>query len=310
MAKDYTEEYVDINGISQYFLHYQANAKEVIIMVHGGPGIPNSYAAYKLIPHFDFCNVVYYDQRGAGKTGIKNKINSDELSLEIYIEDLRKTVQYVKEKYNTDKIFICGHSWGTLVGTHFIVKYPNDVTAYIGHGQMVDTASQDKSWFQFLKVAVMEKGNRQDMKKINSISNDFPLISLENYSKASTILEDLEMKYGYQHIKFLPIYQKSPLMKLKDMFQISKSLKIVKKVSEEAHFNYSVLNISEYKVPVYYILGRYDEWTTSTIAAEYFDKFEAPKKEIYWIENAGHFVDTDQPESFSQAIKEIITRSK
>lgn len=49
--KNFTQEFVDINGISQYFLHYSSSQEEVVIMLHGGPGLPNSYTAYALQPY-------------------------------------------------------------------------------------------------------------------------------------------------------------------------------------------------------------------------------------------------------------------
>jgi hypothetical protein len=45
MPKNFTDEYVAINGISQYFLHISSPHKDVIIMLHGGPGLPNSHTA-------------------------------------------------------------------------------------------------------------------------------------------------------------------------------------------------------------------------------------------------------------------------
>lgn len=46
--------------------------------------------------------------------------------------------------------------------------------------------------------------------------------------------------------------------------------------------------------------------TSSIIAAEYFETIKAPKKGLYWIEDAGHLPDTDNPSAFSNAIKDII----
>lgn len=70
----YHEEYININGIWQYMLHYSKEGnRNVLLMLHGGPGAPNSYIGYFLEPYLNFCNVVYYDQRGAGKTQIKSK---------------------------------------------------------------------------------------------------------------------------------------------------------------------------------------------------------------------------------------------
>jgi len=53
MTKNFVEEYVPINGISQYFLHVPGEGKDVLIMLHGGPGLANSYVSYYQQLHQD-----------------------------------------------------------------------------------------------------------------------------------------------------------------------------------------------------------------------------------------------------------------
>ena len=307
MTKEYSEEYILINGIEQYFLHIpNADKKEVVIMLHGGPGLPNSYIAYSQQPHLDFCNIVYYDQRGSGKTRLKNETKPEGLSLDILLEDLKQTIQYVKEKYQTDKIFLAGHSWGSLLGTQYIIKYPQDVAGYIGYGQMVCTKAQDRSWYEYLKEVVLKSGNESDIEKINSIDENFPNLKRAEFDKASALLTELEMEYGYGYKTndFMTLYAESPIMTPVEMEHFIGSEEFNQSLYGEM-FEYDITHIKEYQVPVYYVLGRYDEWTTSTIAAEYFETIKAPKKGLYWIEDAGHLVDTDNPSAFWGVIKEI-----
>ncbi|MCL2438278.1 MAG: alpha/beta hydrolase [Coriobacteriia bacterium] len=312
MTKNYTEEFVSINGISQYFLHLPRDSKNVLLMLHGGPGIPNSFAAYFHQPYLDFCNAVYYDQRGAGKTQQKNKTKPEDLSMDVLVEDLRQTVQYVKEKYETDRIFLAGHSAGSMLGTEYIIKYPNDVAGYIGYGQMVDSEAAEKSWFPHLKAAVLKSGKKSDIKKVNSVSTDFPDLPRDEYVKATVLLTGLEFKYSFKVNEVTQIYRKSPIMTFKDaiqMVQMNTGGKISQKLLGDVIYGCDFRDVTEYQVPIYYILGRYDEWTPSTIVAEYFEAITAPKKGLYWIEDAGHMVDTDNPEAFFEAVKEILTDS-
>jgi len=72
-SKAFTEEYVQINGINQYFLHYPSTQKEVVIFLHGGPGSSTALFAHNLKQYWDFCSFVYYDQRGTGRTLKNNK---------------------------------------------------------------------------------------------------------------------------------------------------------------------------------------------------------------------------------------------
>ena len=311
MTKKFADEYVLINGIKQYFLHFPNSGKEVIIMLHGGPAIASSYIAYYHRPYLDFCNVVYYDQRGAGKTRMKNKVKPESISLEVLLEDLKQTIQYIKGKYQTDRVFLVGHSWGSVLGTQYIIRCPHDTEGFIAFGMVVDMATSCKIWYKHLKQTILKSGKKGDIKKINAVDVGFPNypnISHDDYAEVTASLFKLEYRYGYRATDYVKIYRKSPLMTLRDGFQILNAKKFQKNLLKEL-CDYNIRNIKEYQVPIYYILGRHDEWTSSTVASEYFETIAAPKKRLYWIENGGHMLDTDNPSAFFSAVKEIISQS-
>ena len=100
---------------------------------------------------------------------------------------------------------------------------------------------------------------------------------------------------------------KSPFFKLSDLFQTISGSKTNSSLIKWLR-DYSVWDVTEYAVPVYYILGRDDWQTPSTLAAEYFERINAPSKGLYWIENAGHMTDMDNPTDFFKAVREIIAQ--
>jgi len=305
MAKDFFEEYVSINGISQYFLHLPNTGNDVVIMLHGGPGLANSYTAYYIQPYVDFCNVVFYDQRGAGKTQLKNNSALDSLSLDVLLEDLRQTVEYVKQKYETSRIFLAGHSWGSMLGTQYIIKYPETVAGYIGYGQVVDGHRQDRMYYEHVKAAVIKAGDQEDIKMLEGVNENFPNDRekyFEEYSLLSTIGYS---KYDFYANDVFEIYGNSPIWTPEDEADFES---LNQKLYAEVLFDYDISNVKEYDVPIYYILGRHDTMTSSIIAAEYFETIHAPQKGLYWMENAGHLPDTDAPSVFWGIIKEIISR--
>ena len=62
-------EYIEVNGISQYVLHYPAGkGHPVVLHVHGGPGAPDSVFSYEVEQKPRRYSSVYYDQRGSGRT--------------------------------------------------------------------------------------------------------------------------------------------------------------------------------------------------------------------------------------------------
>ena len=257
----------------------------------------------------DFANVIYYDQRGAGKTRIKNKIDPKSLSYDALVEDLRQIIKYAKEKYQTDKIYLAGHSCGSLLGTKFIAKYPHDVAGYIGYGQVTNIVDQERNWCKYTKEVILKSGNKKDIKKISTVEAAFEdsNITKGEYLRIAPLISSLEEKYGYKAVDWMKIYRKSPIMSFfKDGPVMMSAYKFNENLLGEL-YEFDACKIKEYECPVYYVLGRHDEWTTSTLAAEYFDKLTAPKKEIYWIENAGHMVDMDNPSDFFGTIKGIIS---
>ena len=305
MTKNFTEEYVSINGIEQYFLHISNDSKDVIIMLHGGPGAPNSYLAYYHQPYLNFCNVVYYDQRGAGKTRLKNKTKPESLSYDILVEDLNQTIQYVKDKYQADRIFLLGHSCGSVLGTQYVLRYPHDVDGFIGYGQVVAQGVYERVWYEHLKEAVLKAGNKKDIKKINAVDADFPNIGREKYLDTYHLLSSLEPKYGYKVNDWMKLYMKSPIM---SFFRDGRIMMDAEKFNRNLMgemYDYDIRSIKDYQVPIFYVLGRHDVWTPSTAAAEYFETISAPQKGLYWIEDAGHMIDTDNPSAFWNTIKEI-----
>ncbi|MCL2217536.1 MAG: alpha/beta fold hydrolase [Defluviitaleaceae bacterium] len=310
-AKTYTEEYVLLNGIYQYLLHYPSTShKEVILHLHGGPGSSAANFTHALSPHWDFSNVVYYDQRGAGRTQKKNKSKPEDLTSETLIADLKETIIYIKQKYETDRVILMGQSWGTILGTQYALKYPEDIACYIGTGHCVDTRREMKIIYDKLKESIEIKGHKSDTNKIIKLQN-LPYMKVEdkNYVASEARFFFLRTKYGLtlKTGSLLKLLFKSPIFKISDLLLMIKAPKTNINLMKW-QTDYSVWDITEYSVPVFYLLGTDDWQTPSTLAAEYFEKINAPQKKLYWIKNAGHATDVDNPADFYEAVKEIITQ--
>jgi len=304
------EEYVLLNGISQYFLHYPSPShKEVILHLHGGPGSSAANFTHALSPHWDF-TVVYYDQRGAGRTQKKNKSKPEDLTIETLIADLKETIGYIKHKYETDRVILMGQSWGTILGTEYIRKYPQDIICYIGTGHCVDTRRESRVIYNKLNELVTRKGNKKDIRKLADLQNlpDMP-VDAEGYVKKEAKFFLLRSKYGLnmKQGKMIKLMLKSPIFKFNDfplmITAVKRNIQLMKWMSD-----WSVWDTPDYAVPVYYILGHDDWQTPSTLAAEYFEKINAPQKKLYWIENAGHATDIDNSVDFYKAVKDIIAQ--
>jgi pimeloyl-ACP methyl ester carboxylesterase len=276
------------------------------LFIHGGPGISESTFSYAFQEGIsDLYTVVHWDQRGAGKTLSKSKNiypTIDEL-----LDDLLRIVKYLKEKYFKEKIVILGHSFGSVLGTLFVLRHPEDVLYYIGAGQVISITENEKIGYEKLKELIVKADNKKDLEKLRKIGV-YPEI---NYNKPMIKkiqnIRILQGKYkiGMDFILMLKTLFKSPI------FQISDILSIVKGMSNNKQlwgylFTHNLYDETlNYEIPVYYIIGERDFQAPNTIAKSYFNTINAPYKEIFTIEDAGHFMMLDKPESFAEAMTKI-----
>lgn len=308
-TKMFNEEYVTINGVEHYLLHYKTKKEApVLIFIHGGPGQSEAMIAYIVEEYTSRnYNIVYYDQRGAGKTYLKNKKARPDT--EILKEDLLGIVLYVKKAYQKEKVGLIGHSWGSVLGSMFALEHPEHTLCYIGCGQVIDLMENECVGYNKLKDAIEKSGNRKDRKKLEKIG-EYPVATFDaaTYRKMGKI-RSLQGKY-HLAAKFdknlIRMFRKSPIMGMADIFPFIASMVVNMQVMKELmSFDLKSKGV-EYQVPVYYVLGENDQQTPIEISIAYFNEIEAPDKKLYLIKNAGHAAMIDNLNDYRAAICEIV----
>lgn len=311
--KDFEEEYVILSGIEHYLLHYQTEPDEpVFLFIHGGPGQSESMMAY-VVEEYEKrnYNIVYYDQRGAGKTYLRNKKAKPDT--EMLKNDLLEIVLYLKKKYQKEKIGILGHSWGTVLGSMFALEHPEHTLCYIGCGQVVNIMENERVGFLKLKEAIENSGNKRDKRKLSKIG-EYPVnnFSMNVYRKMGMV-RNLQGKYNLAMSfdkSMIKMFIKSPIMGVRDILPFMTGMMVNMQVMKELMtFDLRERGLN-YQVPVYYVLGEKDQQTPVEIGVEYFNKIKAPVKKLYMIENAGHLTMIDNISEYRNAICGIVEQVK
>ena len=55
----------------------------------------------------------------------------------------------VRKRFKKEKIYLMGHSWGSVLGTYIVKRHPELFYAYICVGQASDTIETEKIMYQF-----------------------------------------------------------------------------------------------------------------------------------------------------------------
>ena len=140
-----------INNRKQTLLIRGQNVEQPILLCcHGGPGM----AQIGFIRHFQkelekHFIVINWDQRGAGKS-FSTKDFGANFTIEQFISDAKEVIQYVLKKFSKQKLFLAGHSWGSIIGLNIAHQYPQYIEAYIGIGQIVHMKQNEELLYQHL----------------------------------------------------------------------------------------------------------------------------------------------------------------
>lgn len=304
-----------IGGVDQWINITGKDKKNPILLIlHGGPG-------FAMMPIFEANNkelendftIVNWDQRGAGKSYYKN-IPEESMTLQQLVQDANEITEYLKSKFKQNKIYIMAHSFGSIIGIELIEKYPQNYLAYIGTGQVVDFARNERFSYDFVYNMALEDNNKEALDILTTIGQpdeNGSYINDSGYEETSKLVEyyggDLNGKKSLDEIYDLifenNIYQ-NDVQKILDGYEFSQLL-----FEDEDVLKLDFMsNRLELKVPVYFMLGRNDYDTPSILAEKYFDAINAPSKELIWFKNSAHFPFYEEPEKFNQIIKEKFSK--
>ncbi len=142
-------EPVRLGGIEQWIrIRGHDRTRPVLLFLHGGPGIPEMPFAYinaELEKHFV---VVQWDQRGAGKS-FTSDIPAESMRLAQLASDARELVHLLRGRFAQDRIFLAGHSTGTILGVLLAQQEPQLFRAYIGISQAANLEKSESLLYAF-----------------------------------------------------------------------------------------------------------------------------------------------------------------
>ncbi len=96
-----------------------------LVVLHGGPDFDHAYLVPDTDRLADVARLVYYDQRGRGRSYSGDRPGTVTISSEV--DDLDR----VRERVGTDRVALLGHSWGGLLAMEYAVRRPDAVSHLI-----------------------------------------------------------------------------------------------------------------------------------------------------------------------------------
>lgn len=293
----------------------------VILFVHGGPGvcdrsmvIPNQ--SKYLVDDF---TMVCWDQRMAGKN-YRRKKAKEKMTLDQQVEDLNCVVNYLCERFKKEKIYIVGHSWGSVLSCLFLPKHPEHIKAYIGMGQFVNGPENEQLSYDFVMDYAKQHENKKAIKDLEKIGR--PVGGLyKGGIDALMVQRNYMTKFGGGTYKgrdniydslLKPFFKSGEYKVIPDLYRYYKGcfycLEQLWEDIARLEFDKSVKKLD---VPVYLFQGDHDKNTPTVLARKWFDDLEAPYKEYVPFHESAHSPINEECELWGTTLREkLLEREK
>jgi pimeloyl-ACP methyl ester carboxylesterase len=298
---------VQINGITQWMsIRGRDRRNPILLFLHGGPGSPEMPAAYTYqSPWEDYFTVVQWDQRSTGKTYAANDPNAvaSTITVEQMTSDAEEVVRYLQKRYDKKKIFLLGHSWGSVLGVALAQRHPEWFYAYLGVGQMANTQRSEELGYRFAVEQAKAHDNteaEQELAAIAPYPGDITKLTIAKVGvQRKWVMYYGGLTYGRTDFKYdANAWELSPDYTEKELDTEGDGsfASLTHLVGAFVTLNYD--SVTRFKCPIFLFEGRHDYTVSDVVAEEWFKHIEAPYKKLVWFDNSAHMVYQEQPGQF------------
>jgi pimeloyl-ACP methyl ester carboxylesterase len=304
---------VRIGGIDQWIEVRGQNVNNpILLFIHGGPGIAFIPLAGAWQASWErHFTVVQWDQRGAGKTYASNdkELQRRTMNVPQMEQDTLDVVNYLRNRFKREKIFVLGHSWGSILGLWLAHEHPELIYAYVGVGQVINTRQNEEVGYRDTLLQARNNHNEQAVKNLESIA-PYPPPNLD-FGKMS-VLRDWERDLlgpppstprFIDTKRILSAVVSAPEYSLADDYGWIRgtpfSLSILLPQLAKVHLDELGF---DFRAPIFFFEGRNDPYCPSSLIWDYTQTIRAPQKEFVWFENSGHFPFFEERQKFADEL--------
>jgi proline iminopeptidase len=265
-----------------------------IVVLHGGPDFDHRY----LLPELDRLamsfRLIYYDQRGRGRSA--DGVQPEEVSLASELDDLER----IRRHFGLETTGVLGHSWGGLLAMEYALRYPQRVSHLI----LLNTAPPSHDGIVRLRAHLRSRRSPGDAEALASLSAD-------------RAHGDLEAEAAYYRIHFRPAFHRPEHLeqvvgRLRENFT-AETVVLARAIEERLYdetWNADAYDLHpmlrELDVPTAVVHGA-DDFIPIDVAARIADTIAGAL--LHVLPECGHFAYVEAPEEVERSVAALFAHA-
>jgi pimeloyl-ACP methyl ester carboxylesterase len=301
-------ERVRLGGVEQSLLiRGRSVANPVLLYLHGGPGtselgMVRVHNLPVLERHF---TVVVWDQRGAGRSFAARHPDSG-MTVDQFVSDAHELTVLLCRRFQQPRIYLVGHSWGSVLGVLAVKRHPELYHAYVGVGQVVDMREGERLSYEWTLAQAEAAGDASAVKRLREIGA--PPYPGELRPRLTAQRRILARYGGEVHgnpsgglFTLLGGLLRSSEYSWPERIDVFRAIFASMRLMWPKILSIDLMTQApELQVPVYFLEGRHDHEAPAVLVERYFEALKAPRKALIWFERSAHFVNTEEADAFNR----------
>jgi pimeloyl-ACP methyl ester carboxylesterase len=304
---------VEIGGNEQWIELRGANPDNpVLLYISGGPGQSDLALSRAMLQPLeaDF-TLALWDQRGNGLSYAS--FDRDTMTLERVIADAIEVTDYLRARFDEEKIYVLGESWGSTLAVLAAQERPDLFHAVIGSGQMVSQLETDKliyadmlAWAEENDAGLAEQLRAFGPPPYSDIWDQGVIVTNygrieSDYDPPQATIDRLESAdvgfWGMMGSEYSPINKTNLFRGLVD------TADVLYPQLQGIDFRVDVPTLA---VPIYIFDGEHELRGRRDLLLEWVEILQAPDKQVFTYENSGHAPALEQADDLHRILLDTI----
>ncbi|MEU8228457.1 alpha/beta hydrolase [Actinoplanes sp. NPDC048967] len=284
----------------------------VLLFVPGAPGGSELGAARRHLPELEKRFVVVTLDRRGGGSSYPALDPTATVTLDSAVADVVAVTEALRRRFHQDKIFLLGHSGGSILGVLAVQRRPELYRAYIGAGQAVDLPASDKICYADILAWARATGRGELSRTLTALG---PPPYRDVYSYEPIMLYANQV-YDYDHSGNAP-GAGDPFDGIDaSEYTLLQKAHTVNAVLDTWNALYPRMqsvdlrrDVPQLEVPVHFVQGAHEMRGLAALFTPWYEALRAPGKRLTVVPSGGHRAFLEQPRRFAEVMDEVLAQA-